>query len=863
MACIEVSHLSFTYPEQHAPALSDLSFSVEEGEFLTVIGPSGSGKSTLLRALKPALTPHGDLRGAIQFFGQPLSALDVRQQAAEIGFVLQHPENQIVTDKVWHELAFGLESLGYETPVIRRRVAEMASFFGIEDWFYQDVSALSGGQKQLLNLASVMALQPRVLLLDEPTSQLDPIAATDFLGAVARIRRELGTTVILSEHRLEEALPLSDRVLALDRQLLAHGTPTEVSRALRERRSSVYASMPTPVRVSGSVDAKECPVTVTEGRIWLTKFAEARPLQPVPQRELRPAGEPVLRLSEVHFRYEKEGAEVLRGLNCSFARGQLTALLGGNGSGKTTTLSLLAGLRKPQRGKVTVTTKRIGLLPQDPQMLFVRATVREELIELLHGVPKQEQEARMMSVTKLCKLGTLLERHPYDLSGGEQQRAALAKILLAAPEVLLLDEPTKGMDAQYKREFADILQNLLCSGATVIMVSHDVEFCAAYADRCLLMFDGAIAAEGTPTEFFSGNSFYTTAANRMARRLLPEAVTCSELIAACGGKETDFFADDDGAAPCPAAQSAPTAVRPLPLWRTLTALGAFAGAVLLFLQVTARIRFSFLEPVPAWAQCVALAALLFVVLVCASRKSDRVVPTVQKKRLTARTWAALLAIALLIPATILCGVYLLGDRKYLFISLMVLLEIMAPFALLFERRGPSARELVLLAVLAALAVAGRAAFSALPQFKPVLALVMISGVALGGESGFLVGALSMLLSNMMFGQGPWTPWQMFAMGLCGFLAGVLYQRGLLRRGRVSLCIFGALAAIIVYGGIMNFASAILWHGDLSWKLIGAYYLSGFPVDCIQAAATVCFLWLFGEPMLEKLDRIKVKYGLLA
>ena len=507
MAGITVSHLSFTYPQETVPALRDVSFSVEEGEFLTVIGPSGGGKSTLLRALKPALTPHGSFTGEISFFGEPLSALDARRQAAEIGFVLQKPDEQIVTDRVWHELAFGMESLGFATPVIRRRVAEMASFFGIEEWFSRPVEALSGGQKQLLNLASVMALQPRVLLLDEPTSQLDPIAAADFLNAVARIRRELGTTVILSEHRLEEALPLCDRVLALEQTGLAHGTPQEVSRALRAADNPVYFSMPTPVRVSGSVGADECPVTVTEGRQWLAGYAAAHPLADVPPRRLRPAGEELLGLKNVWFRYEKDGEDVLQDLSCSFARGQLTALLGGNGSGKTTTLNLLAGLRRPQRGKRFCRTDRIGLLPQDPQMLFDRATVRDELREQLASLPEAEQARRMQEMACFCRLEGLLDRHPYDLSGGEQQRAALAKLLLAGPELLLLDEPTKGMDAQVKRELAAILNGLLEQGATVVMVSHDVEFCAQYADRCLLMFDGSIAAEGGPTDFFAGNHF--------------------------------------------------------------------------------------------------------------------------------------------------------------------------------------------------------------------------------------------------------------------------------------------------------------------------------------------------------------------
>lgn len=863
MAGITVSHLSFTYPQETVPALRDVSFSVEEGEFLTVIGPSGGGKSTLLRALKPALTPHGSFTGDISFFGEPLSALDARRQAAEIGFVLQKPDDQIVTDRVWHELAFGMESLGFATPVIRRRVAEMASFFGIEEWFSRPVEALSGGQKQLLNLASVMALQPRVLLLDEPTSQLDPIAAADFLNAVARIRRELGTTVILSEHRLEEALPLCDRVLALEQTVLAHGTPQEVSRALRAAKSPVYFSMPTPVRVSGSVGADECPVTVTEGRQWLAGYATSHPLADVPPRRLRLAGEELLGLKNVWFRYEKDGEDVLQDLSCSFARGQLTALLGGNGSGKTTTLSLLAGLRRPLRGKRFCRTERIGLLPQDPQMLFDRATVRDELREQLASLPEAEQARRMQEMACFCRLEGLLDRHPYDLSGGEQQRAALAKLLLAGPELLLLDEPTKGMDAQVKRELAAILNGLLEQGATVVMVSHDVEFCAQYADRCLLMFDGSIAAEGGPTDFFAGNHFYTTAANRMARRLLPQAVTCEELIAACGGTEAPPPERREPPAAPPKDLLHPPEAKPLPHWRSLGALGLLGCVVTLFLQLTHKISIPFLAAVPQGALCVGLAVLLVGAMLLVSRRTGRTSEAGPRRHLTKRTWVSLGVIALAVPATILCGVYLLGDRKYLFISLLVLLEVMLPFALLFERRGPTARELVLLAVLSALCVAGRAAFSALPQFKPVLALVIVSGVALGGEAGFLTGALAMLLSNVMYGQGPWTPWQMFAMGLCGFLAGVLYRRGLLRRGRVSLCIYGALSALLVYGVLMNVSSALLWQSPVSWATIGAYLLSGFPVDCVHAAATVCFLWLFGEPMLEKLDRIKVKYGLLA
>lgn len=422
--CLKIQNLTFSYPEQRRHALEGVTLAVQPGEFLVLCGPSGCGKSTLLRQMKTVLAPHGQCTGKVRFEGAPLDGMNPRRQSQAIGFVQQSPENQLVIDKVWHELAFGLESLGYDTPTIRRRVAEMASFFGIQTWFYNNVAELSGGQKQLLNLASIMAMQPRLLILDEPTSQLDPIAASDFLAAIGKINRELGTTVVLTEHRLEEAFPLASRVAVMDKgRLLYTGTPDKVGEALR-----------------GAVS--------THGPV--------------------------------------------------------------------------------------------GVLPQNPQ----------------------------------------------------------------------------------------------------------------------------------------------------------------------------------------------------------------------------------------------------------------------------------------------------------------------------------ARELVIIAVLCAIGVAGRAAFFMLPQFKPVMALTIIAGVAFGGETGFLVGAMTMLVSNVLYAQGPWTPWQMFCMGIIGFLAGVLFRKGWLRRSRESLCAFGVFAAIVIYGGIMNPASALMWPDELNTGVILTYYLCGFPMDCIHAAASALFLWFGAEPMLEKLDRIKVKYGLV-
>ena len=878
---IEIEHFSFYYPERTEKTLDDLTLTVEQGEFLVLCGPSGCGKSTLLRQLKTVLAPHGRRLGSIRFEGRPLEELDQREQSAGIGFVQQDPENQIVTDKVWHELAFGLESLGYDTPTIRRRVAEMASFFGIQTWFYKNVTELSGGQKQLLNLASIMAMQPSVLILDEPTSQLDPIAAADFLATLGKINRELGTTVVLTEHRLEDAFPLASRVAVMDRgRLLCTGSPAEVGAILRGAGHSMFLAMPTPMRIWASApDAGgHCPVTVREGRDWLTKFADGHPLMELPSEPRRTyPNEPAITAEGLWFKYEKELPDVVKGLSLTVRRGEFLALLGGNGTGKTTSLKLLSGLQKPYRGEVRLAGS-VGVLPQNPQALFVKKTVREDLFEILKGrnFSGKAQEERVAWAVRLCRLEGLLDRHPYDLSGGEQQRAALAKVLLLGPEILLMDEPTKGLDAEFKQVFAEILQSLLRQGVTLLMVSHDIEFCARYAHRCALFFDGSIVTEAPPRAFFSGNSFYTTSANRMARGLLPEAVTAEDVIQACGGNlpPAPELPDSGEPLPEPEEASADYKPKPLPWWRKLGAVLTGTVSFLLFLSfmnVTDLTQLITADGMTELAnhQMILYALFilsLFLFATCITRRSHRKDYALQvpkaKRKLAKRTVVAAVLVLLMIPLTLYIGVFYLDNKKYYFISLLVLLECMLPFFLIFEGRKPQARELVIIAVLCAIGIAGRAALFMLPQFKPVMAVTIIAGVAFGGETGFLVGAMTMLASNVLFGQGPLTPWQMFSMGIIGFLAGILFRKGLLRRNRGALCVFGALAAILIYGGIMNPASALTWVGELNEKVLLTYYISGLPFDCIQAAATWLFLWFGAEPMLEKLDRVKVKYGMV-
>lgn len=561
MALFEISNLKFWYPGAEKAALDGIHLKIEPGEFVVICGKSGCGKTTLLRHLKSVLTPYGRREGEILYQGQPLETVSARKQAGEIGYVMQSPDNQIVTDKVWHELAFGVENLGYDQQTIRLRVAEMASFFGIQNWFHKKVEELSGGQKQLLNLASIMTMQPKVLVLDEPTSQLDPIAAGEFLSTIRKINLELGTTIIMIEHRLEEVFPMADKVLVLEDGMQKYAAlPREVGKALAG--NDLFLAMPAPVQIYEALgQVGECPLTVCEGRKWLSlHYAEV--LKKKQESEQKKAFEEkksqiwetnkkevVIEAKEVWFRYERELPDVVRDLSFQVTQGELFCILGGNGTGKSTTLSLISGIRKPYRGKILLKGQDIrkkknaelaggilGVLPQNPQDLFVKDTVLEDLKEMFEGWSREkrkEEETLLAQVIADTQIEHLLKMHPYDLSGGEQQRAALAKVLLLEPEILLLDEPTKGLDGFYKQKLADIFQNLKKRGTTILMVSHDIEFCASYADRCAMFFDGGIVISSEAKEFFTGNSFYTTAANRMARHLFPEAVTVKDVVEAC------------------------------------------------------------------------------------------------------------------------------------------------------------------------------------------------------------------------------------------------------------------------------------------------------------------------------------------
>ncbi len=800
MESYTIKNLTFKYPASGECALNGISLSVQQGEFITVCGPSGSGKSTFLRMLKPLLSPNGERRGEIYFEGKELLSLEAEEQVRKIGFVMQSPDSQIVTDKVWHELAFGLESLGVKSPEIRARVAEMASFFGIEEWFHKKTTDLSGGQKQLLNLASVMVMQPSVLILDEPTSQLDPIAAQTFLEAVSKINRELGVTVILSEHRLEDALAMSDKLVVMEKgQILYSGKPKNAVKALSDSKSTMLQAMPASMRIYSALDGEEStPITVREGRAFLSKYAENHYLEtvkPIPEKK---DGEEIIKVEDAFFKYEKNFPDAVKSLNMTVKKGEFYAILGGNGSGKTTTLSMICGINKPYRGKISIKEENavIGLLPQNPQTLFVEKTIKKDLYEMLSdlNISKEEKENLFNEIVNLCNLESFLDRHPYDLSGGEMQRAALAKVLLRKPTILLLDEPTKGMDAGFKNVLADILKSLQTQGTTIIMVSHDVEFCAKNTDRCAMFFDGGIVSEGTPREFFAGKSFYTTAANRISRGIIDGAVTVEDILKAFGKKEKNVREK----------------------------------------KIIKNIKKEF-----------------------SKEKKDKKKKAINKSTVL----LSIITVLIIMPLTATAGIYLLDDKKYYFISMLLIIEAMIPFVFSFEKRNASSKAIVVISSLCAIAVAGRIAFFMVPFFKPLATVVIVTGICFGMEAGFLTGAVSAFVSNFYFGQGPWTPWQMFGMAAVGFFAGLLFSKGILKKTRVTLCIFGMAVIMLIYGPIADL-SALSTVKNPTLEYMLAVWGLGMPFNLIHAVSTAFFLFTCAPVMTEKLERIKIKYGIL-
>lgn len=817
MAAFTISELTFTYPGRREPALNNINLEISKGEFLVVCGQSGSGKTTLLRNLKPMLTPYGSRSGSIQYDGRELDNLNHREQAALIGYVLQNPDNQIVTDKVWHELAFGLESLGVDQETIRLRVAEMASFFGIEKWFHREISTLSGGQKQLLNLAAVMVMQPQVLILDEPVSQLDPLAASDFIDTVIRINREFGTTIIITEHRLDEVVAAADRVVVMDGgSIITCNDPSKVCCDLHKINHPMFKSMPVPAQIAVTCEeynsgGNENPLNVRDGRKWINNVLQSKKIK----KKSLPRPEPINRrmaveMKNIWFAYER-GEDVIRGLDLRVYSGEILAVLGGNGTGKTTLMRMLSGIRKPQRGKI-VNSLKTSMLPQNPQALFTEETVYRELeVMKCKGTDVTITEDEIVRVAELVEISHLLESHPYDLSGGEQQRAALAKVLLTNPQLLILDEPTKGMDNSFKLKLGAILRKLQDDGMTIVMVSHDIEFCSSNVDRCVMLFDGITVAEGIPEDFFAGNSFYTTAANRMSRHVFDKAVTAEHVIKLIELNMNDSNLGSGGG----------------------NGENDSGGEV--NHNEEKSIHMKKIEE-------------------CSSENRE-------KCSGKCPIWCVETIVFGLAVATILIGYFALDNQYYIGVCLLVIFCAMVPFFWRFEKRNPKAREIVILVVLVTAAVVGRGAFFAIPNFKPMLAIVIIAGVAMGREDGFLAGAMASFVSNFLFGQGPWTPWQMIAAAVVGYLAGLLFYKNSDKVSRISLIVFGAIAAMVLYGGIVDIWTILVISEEPTIATIVGVYGAAVYFNIVHGLATAVFLFILAKPMLSGINRVKYKYGM--
>lgn len=880
MKAVSVKNLTFEYSGDNGFSLKDVSFDVNSGEILLIIGESGSGKTTLLRHLKPAYTPEGlsSSDGVIELCGKPVDHLTEQEAAFRIGYVGQQVEESQVTDKVWHELAFGLESMGCDQNYMHRRLAEITTFFGLEEVYHQKLSELSGGQKQLVNLAAVMIMEPELLLLDEPTSQLDPSSSLEFFHMIRRIHEELGTTIIITEHRLEDILPMADKVMVLDRgRVMMIDVPGAVCSFLYEGKLPLFRSMPVAVRIyyglggaCGPAD-KHCeseerkvPLSVNEGRSFLSDYMNGdyglvrsqracADRTSVSRKSAASKCDLVIEVDEIWFRYKKDGSDVIKACSFNVEKGRITSILGGNGVGKSTLLSVLAGNLSPYMGKLKRSGVSIGYLPQNPQAMFAEKTVRKEL--------ESSGSSGYEEVMEFFELSECLDKHPFDLSGGQMEKLALSKLVLAGCDVFLLDEPGKGMDYAFKEKLGMYLRSLCEQGKTVLLVSHDVEFCSKYSDVCGMFFDGHIVAVDDTRTIFLQNTFFTTAVRRMCRGLI-DAVTVEDVLDYLGADDRDTYNDDEADNENRTnIEEKNEAYASQKEYCDSDALGEsvkMSESINEYGNKNDEVTVDYKKT---------------------QEQENTVDVRVERKETKNRgernivyTYVVpCLVFLVLMPLTIYIGYAVLHQRKYYFISIMLIIEAVGTMLVGYEGRKPGLKELMTVAVLSAITALSRAMFYMVPAVKPMAALTIISGVGLGGVSGFVVGALSMLVSDIFFSQGPWTPWQMFTMGLLGYLAGIIFHRkyyapgtnaaqseGTSKRRKLTICIYGLLSVLFIYGGIMNPASVLMYQENVTWQMLLASYAPGIPIDIIHCVATFIFLWFLTEPMLEKLERVRRK-----
>lgn len=541
----KVTELSFRYPNSKVLALDGINLTINEEDFVLICGCSGSGKTTLLKSLKPCISPKGEKSGKISFLGKSLSKLDSYSAVRDIGYLSQHADEQIICSDAIQELAFALENLSLKPSLIKLRIAETVNFFGLDKLLNKNVSDMSGGEKQLLNLASSMITQPKVLILDEPTAQLDPISANNFINAIRKANAELGTTVIIAEHNFEGLLDTCNRLIFLDKgKLVLSCNPLAPDFSLSSSfsGSDVFLSMPSSFKIFTKVCEKinilkRPPLSISEGRKWLSSLKFENNICQANKSlncDTSDENKSIVELKHVCFRYKKNTPDILRDLSLNIPKAKILSILGSNAAGKTTLLSVISKIHTPYSGKVVIKEPiKISGLSQNPKAMFYQETVLLDLKQTLKHSPNENNISKISDVVELLKIEHLLDRHPYDLSGGELQKAALAKVLLMKPDLILLDEPSKAIDPIFKNSLIKILKDLRDRGITVVMVSHDIDFCANCADICAMLFNGEIVTVEEAKQFFSQNNFYTTSASKISRKISKYLITDEDVISFC------------------------------------------------------------------------------------------------------------------------------------------------------------------------------------------------------------------------------------------------------------------------------------------------------------------------------------------
>ncbi|BDR69155.1 ABC transporter [Clostridium tetani] len=512
MEIININNLTFNYPDSKQSAIKNINLTVNEGEFILIVGPSGCGKSTLIRLLNRVVPDYygGIIEGEVSISGRNIEFLDKKQVIENVGMVYQHPEKQIVLQDVEREIAFGLENFNTDINTMKRNVFEVISLLGLNKIRDKQTTEISGGEKQRVAIASVVSMDPQIIAFDEPISQLDPISAEEVLNSIKRLNRDLGKTIILVEQRLDKCFHMADRIIFMENgEIIGQGTPKNIPENIVNKYH-----LPTITYIFKEAGLQTLPITVKEGRdiIRNNKFQDLK------EDDLK-FKEVVMEIEKLNFEYER-GYKILKDLSFKLHRGEIMTVMGENGAGKSTLFKIIAGMIDKYKGKVLIDNKnikslklkerikKIGYLSQNPNDYFGRKTVFEEVGYTLKNIGEYKEE-KVEQVMKLLNISYLEDKNPRDLSGGEKQRVAIACTIITDPEILILDEPTRGMDAEAKENLGEIIKTLAEVGKSIVVITHDSDFAGDYSHSVMLMFNGEIVAKGCARDILYNSMYYS------------------------------------------------------------------------------------------------------------------------------------------------------------------------------------------------------------------------------------------------------------------------------------------------------------------------------------------------------------------